>query len=87
MIHKLVYDPKPVAGVTPNAALAAYHADYKQSIEDPATFWDARAKELLSWTVPYTQVMGGGFADGDVHWFSGGKLNARYILPRILTPT
>jgi acetyl-CoA synthetase len=32
----------------------------------------------LTWFVPFLNAMGGNLIDGDVNWFSGGKLNASY---------
>lgn len=34
-----------------------YESLYKQSIEDPTTFWDGQAKALVSWSTPYSQVL------------------------------
>ncbi len=73
-----VYDPKPLIDKTPSEALNEYHTRYKQSIEDPETFWDNEAKKYLSWTTPYKRVLSGSFEDGDVNWFTEGKLNACY---------
>ncbi len=56
-------------------SLAHYEALYKQSIDDPETFWAAAARELhwfkpwdkvLEWNLPWAQ------------WFVGGQLNLSY---------
>jgi hypothetical protein len=57
-------------------AYAEYQARYKESIEDPTTFWSAESAKYLEWFVPFRSVGAGGFQDGDVNWFAGGKLNA-----------
>jgi acetyl-CoA synthetase len=91
------------AHITPDK----YAEQYAQSIQDPAGFWGAKAKELLSWSIPFEevrilsphsdkaslsnlhfflhlfphsncQVVQGGFDEGDVAWFSGGRLNVSY---------
>ncbi|CAM9096495.1 unnamed protein product [Chrysoparadoxa australica] len=54
-----------------------YTALYRQSLDDPETFWREQAK-LLKWERPFDKVQGGGLEAGDVNWFTGGKLNACY---------
>lgn len=36
------------------------------------------AKEHIYWHRPYTTVMAGSFANGDVQWFPEGGLNVSY---------
>lgn len=61
-----------------------YQKLYKQSIEDPATFFGNQAKELLSWDRPFNVARHPAdpkddFKDGDLPaWFVGGQLNACY---------
>ena len=62
------------------SSLAEYHALYAQST-DPSTregWWAATARSSLTWASDFTEVMGGGFQDGDVRWFTEGTLNACY---------
>ena len=62
------------------SSLAEYHALYAQST-DPSTregWWAATARSSLTWATDFTEVMGGGFQDGDVRWFTEGTLNACY---------
>lgn len=73
----LVYD------VQAHAARGAYlqgHAKYKEmyqaSIDNPKTFWNDQAKTMLHWDAPFHCVTTGSFTQGDIQWFSGGKLNA-----------
>jgi hypothetical protein len=70
--HPLTYPAKPIAGKSTDEGYAEYLARYKESIEDPANFWDKEAKSLLTWSSPYKKVMGGSLLDGDVHWFTEG---------------
>mmetsp|Transcript_38630 Transcript_38630/g.75361 ORF Transcript_38630/g.75361 Transcript_38630/m.75361 type:complete len:674 (+) Transcript_38630:16-2037(+) len=58
------------------AAFDAYKAEYALSVADPAAYWDSLAKTHLDWSSPYHTVSTGGFEDGSVGWFLGGKLNA-----------
>ena len=73
--HPLLVAAKGESGKVAQA-LAAYHATHKQSLEDPETFWRGEADKYLEWFAPYRTLQGGGLVDGDVNWFSGGKLNA-----------
>lgn len=66
------------------SSLDEYKKLYKQSIEDPATFFGDQAKQLLSWERPfdvarYPSSTKNDFQDGNLpSWFVGGKLNACY---------
>ena len=52
-----------------------YREWYRESLENPDAFWDARAKEFLDWEVPFTAVSSCDFEKGDARWFIDGKLN------------
>ena len=55
--------------------LEEYHADYKQSVEDPDAFW-AAAAEPFTWHKKWTTVRGGEFSPaGTSTWFDGATLN------------
>lgn len=56
------------------SSFEAYQSKYKQSINDPAGFWDEVAQEFV-WKKPYNQVCKWEFETPDVQWFIGGKLN------------
>ena len=64
--------------VTDNRKLEDYKERYAASIRDPAAFWGTQATERLHWYHPFDQVLQGNFAQGDVAWFTGGKLNVCY---------
>ncbi len=53
-----------------------YQAMYKQSIEDPDTFWGEHGKRL-DWIKPYTEVKDVSFDKSDLHinWYKDGTLN------------
>ena len=51
---------------------------YDQSINDRETFWADRAKEMISWSKPWTQVVDEDLAAGKIQWFIGGETNASY---------
>ncbi len=55
-----------------------YKELYKESIDSPNSFWDRMANEHISWYSKWEEVFSGDFSNGNVHWFSGGKLNVSY---------
>jgi acetyl-CoA synthetase len=49
----------------------------EEALQDPLTFWDRQAKELLDWYEPYQQI----FDDSNrpfFKWFTGGKINVAH---------
>ncbi|SHM56443.1 acetate--CoA ligase [Phytopseudomonas punonensis] len=54
---------------------AAYQRLYRQSVDDPQTFWSEQAKAFLDWFKPWDEVSSGTLSKGDARWFSGGQLN------------
>ena len=49
-----------------------YDRRYRQSVEDPATFWGNAAQEL-DWITPWDKVIDGTLPN--TRWFTGGRLN------------
>ncbi len=58
-------------------SLDVYHALYRQSVEDPASFWEGEARRLR-WFHPFDRVLDVDVEEVDFSWFDGGKLNACY---------
>ncbi len=54
-----------------------YKRMYERSINDPVAFWEETAGRL-SWYEPWHNVSQYDFVNGNIEWFSGGKLNASY---------
>ncbi|AUA31776.1 acetate--CoA ligase [Pseudomonas sp. SGAir0191] len=54
-----------------------YHRLYRQSVEDPDTFWAAQAQRL-TWMRPWSQVQQSNLRTGQARWFDGGQLNVSY---------
>ncbi|MCH9691546.1 MAG: acetate--CoA ligase [Gammaproteobacteria bacterium] len=52
-----------------------YQAMYRQSVEDPHTFWAEKAQAFLTWSKPFTQVCEEDFHQGHCQWFADGELN------------
>ena len=57
--------------------MAAYHALCQQAEADYPGYWARLARQLLSWKVPFTQVLDDSKAPFFT-WFADGKLNASY---------
>ena len=51
-----------------------YKEVYKESIEDPETFW-AKQAETFTWKKKWDKVVEWDFSKPDVNWFVGGKMN------------
>ena len=63
-----------------NAAVSGmdgYRALCKEAEDDYEGFWGRRAKEMLDWKVPFTQVLDDSNAPF-FKWFADGKLNVSY---------
>ena len=57
--------------------MAAYHALCQEAETDYPGYWARLARQLLSWKVPFTQVLDDSKAPFFT-WFADGKLNASY---------
>ena len=55
-------------------SLEQYQQAYKQSIEDPETFW-ASVAENFRWHKKWDKVLDWNFTEPKIEWFSGAKLN------------
>ncbi len=71
----------PVAEDVANRALITdeqYQEMYRQSIEEPESFWAEQANEFLDWFKPWDSVMEVDYHKADINWFQGAKLNVSY---------
>ena len=55
-----------------------YQRLYRQSIEQPDTFWAEQARRFLDWTTPWHTVNTSDIQTGATQWFAGGQLNVSY---------
>ncbi len=55
-----------------------YQRLYRQSIEQPDTFWAEQAKHFLDWITPWHSVQQSDIKSGAAQWFSGAQLNVSY---------
>jgi acetyl-CoA synthetase len=68
----------PQNGMSTSSALQEYSLKYSMSIDKPEDFWREQALRYLSWFNVPQHIHSGTFAEGDISWFNGGKLNAAY---------
>ncbi len=52
-----------------------YESMYRQSVEQPETFWAEQANLFLQWDKPWSKVCESDLSAGQAAWFAGGKLN------------
>ena len=53
-----------------------YQQMYRQSLDDPESFWAGQAHEFLSWDAPWHTTCESDLSKGEARWFDGGQLNA-----------
>lgn len=53
-----------------------YQQMYRQSLDDPESFWSGQAHEFLSWDAPWHTTCKSDMSKGQARWFDGGQLNA-----------
>ncbi|WP_095148904.1 acetate--CoA ligase [Pseudomonas sp. Irchel s3a18] len=71
----------PIADAVRRAAQLSqddYQRLYRQSIEQPDTFWAEQARRFLDWTSPWQTVQQSDIRTGKAQWFAGGQLNVSY---------
>ena len=63
-----------------NINSAQYQEMYRQSVEDPASFWAEQADQYISWFKKWDKALDWNFSKDDLHieWFKGAKLNVSY---------
>ncbi len=55
-----------------------YQTMYRQSIEDPETFWATQAEEFVTWFKPWDRVLDWDYHKAHIRWFEGARLNVSY---------
>ena len=80
MSEQKLYNVPAEFAAKANITAEQYDTLYKQSIDDPETFWGDQAKQFLTWSKPWDKVMDYSFDSNDVYikWFQGGSLNVAY---------
>ena len=57
---------------------------YATSVRDPEFFWGTLAKQFLQWDKPFVKVMDCNMEEGEIKWFTQGKLNVSGINANML---
>ena len=80
MSEDKIYNVPAEFAAKTNITAEQYKTLYKQSIDDPETFWAEQATQFLSWSKPWEKVMDYSFDAKDLYikWFQGGTLNVAY---------
>ena len=71
------YPPEELSKRAHIQSLEQYHEMYQESISDPEGFW-GRVAERLHWFKKWDKVVDCDFANANIKWFTGGKLNISY---------
>jgi len=77
MMDKAYYPNSEISSKAHIAKMEQYKEIYERSIDEPIAFWEETAKRI-SWYEPWHTVRNYDFVNGNIEWFSGGKLNASY---------
>ena len=78
MSESNVYPVPPEVARNAHLTEDQYKAMYRQSIEDPDTFYAEQAKKFVSWFKPWNRLRHADMEKGDIRWFEGAKLNVSY---------
>ncbi|MEX0430790.1 acetate--CoA ligase [Spiribacter insolitus] len=71
----------PVPPETAEHALltrAEYDRMYRQSLDDPDTFWSEQAEQFITWFRKWDRVSNNDLGKGQIRWFEGARLNVSY---------
>ena len=77
MMDKAYYPNSDISSKAHIAKMEQYKEIYERSIDEPIAFWEETAKRI-SWYEPWHTLRNYDFVNGNIEWFSGGKLNASY---------
>jgi len=76
MTHPKVYPVPPEIAAHAHIDAATYRQMYRESLNDPDTFWARQAEKFISWEQRWHKVSEWDFQQARIQWFQGGKLNA-----------
>jgi acetyl-CoA synthetase len=78
MSEEKVYPVSPAFAAGAHIDKAAYERMYRQSVDDPESFWAEQADRFISWYKPWDKVLDWDFSAGKIRWFDGAELNVSY---------
>ena len=67
---------QPISSRNHSITAKEYLKLYRESLENPDSFWTKQSKKYLTWEKPWNQITKSNFIKGKCEWFEGGKLNA-----------
>ncbi len=78
MADNKIYPVPPEAAEHALLNREQYDRMYRQSLDDPDTFWGEQAERFLTWFKKWDRVTNNDLTKGQIRWFEGGKLNVSY---------
>ncbi len=78
MSTEKTYPIPPAAAARTHIDEATYRERYRQSLQDPDSFWAAQAEEFITWSKPWDKLSNWDFHTAEIQWFSGATLNVCY---------
>ncbi len=76
MTHPKVHPVPPEIAAHAHIDAATYREMYRESLDDPDTFWARQAEKFINWEQRWHKVSEWDFQQARIQWFQGGKLNA-----------
>ncbi len=73
-----IYQVPATIAATAHLTQEKYDRMYRRSVNEPEAFWSEQAKEFVTWSRPWDQVMEEDYPKGHIRWFKGAKLNVSY---------
>ena len=67
---------QPISSSNHSMSEKEYLRLYRESLENPDSFWTNQSEKYLTWDKPWNQRTKSNFIKGKCEWFEGGKLNA-----------
>ncbi len=78
MSDEKVYPVPESLAATAHINADQYRELYRQSIEEPETFWAEQANRFLTWSKTWNTVLDWDFDQPRIRWFEGAQLNVCY---------
>ena len=78
MIDKKIYQVPQSFSASAHINKSKYDSMYAESVNDPESFWAARAEEFVSWFKPWDRVLDWDYHQAHIRWFEGARLNVSY---------
>lgn len=70
-----IFDVPPQVSQSALIDAEEYRRLYEWSVRDPRDFWAAQAREFVTWTKPWSEVLEYDYHRAHISWFLGAELN------------